>query len=138
MAQQQDNFSGIQRRLPLLAAFIILLAVALFIRLWYLQAIKGAYYHEQAESNRIRPVKLRPPRGIIYDRSGRPLVENELVFDVSLIPEDALDLDATIDKLSAIVKIPPESIRKMLEDVNAVRTTYDPVKIQEEAPWDEV
>ncbi|MCK9419900.1 MAG: penicillin-binding protein 2 [Nitrospirae bacterium] len=138
MDQQQDNLTGIQRRLPFLAAFIILLAVVLFIRLWYLQAIKGAFYHEQAENNRIRPVKLRPPRGIIYDRSGRPLVENELVFDVSLIPEDTLDLDATIEKLSAIVKIAPDSIRKVLDDATAVRTTYDPVKIREEAPWDEV
>jgi penicillin-binding protein 2 len=138
MDQQHDSAAGIQRRLPLLAAFIVLLAVVLFIRLWYLQAIKGEYYHEQAENNRIRPVKLRPPRGIIYDRSGRPLVENELVFDISLIPEDAQDLDATIEKLSAIVKISPDSIRKTLEDANEVRTTYDPVKIQEEAPWDEV
>jgi len=138
MDQQQESISGILRRLPLLAAFIILLAVLLFIRLWYLQAIKGEYYHEQAENNRIRPVKLRPPRGIIYDRSGRPLVENELVFDVSLIPEDTQNLDATIEKLSAIVKIAPDSIRKTLDDANDVRTTYDPVKIQEEAPWDEV
>jgi penicillin-binding protein 2 len=138
MDQQQDSITGILRRLPYLAAFIIFLSMVLFIRLWYLQAIKGEYYHEQAENNRIRPVKLRPPRGIIYDRSGRPLVENELVFDVSLIPEDALDLDATIEKLSAIVKIAPDSIRKVLEEANAVRTKYDPVKIQEEAPWDEV
>ncbi len=138
MDQQQDSITGILRRLPFLAAFIIFLAAVLFIRLWYLQAIKGEFYHEQAENNRIRPVKLRPPRGIIYDRSGRPLVENELVFDVSLIPEDAVDLDVTIEKLSAIVKISPDSIRKVLEDANAVRTTYDPVKIQEEAPWDEV
>ncbi len=138
MYQQQDSITGILRRLPFLAAFIIFLATILFIRLWYLQAIKGEFYHEQAENNRIRPVKLRPPRGIIYDRSGRPLVENELVFDVSLIPEDAVDLDATIDRLSSIVKISPDSIRKILEDANAVRTTYDPVKIQEEAPWDEV
>src|SRR3990172_5592796 len=138
MDQQQENFAGILRRLPFLAAFIILLAMVLFIRLWYLQAIKGEYYREQAENNRIRPVKLRPPRGIIFDRSGRPLVENELVFDISLIPEDAVDLDATIEQLSAIVKIAPDSIRKELDDAAAVRTTYDPVKIREEAPWDEV
>ena len=138
MDQQQESTSGILRRLPLLAAFIILLSAVLFIRLWYIQAVKGEYYHELAENNRIRPVKLRPPRGIIYDRSGRPLVENELVFDVSLIPEDAQNLDATIEKLSAIVKIAPDSVRKTIDDANDVRTTYDPVKIQEEAPWDEV
>jgi penicillin-binding protein 2 len=138
MYQQQDSPEEIQGRLPLLAAFIILAIVILFIRLWYLQAVKGEYYHEQAESNRIRPVMLRPPRGVIYDRSGRPLVENELVFDISLIPEDAPDLDATIEKLSAIVKITPDAIRKALEDATDVRTSYDPVKIREEAPWDEV
>jgi penicillin-binding protein 2 len=120
MDQQQESISGILRRLPLLAAFFILLSAVLFIRLWYIQAIKGEYYHEQAENNRIRPVKLRPPRGIIYDRSGRPLVENELVFDVSLIPEDALNIDATIEKLSAIVKIAPDSIRKALDDANEI------------------
>jgi penicillin-binding protein 2 len=138
MYQQQDSPEAIQGRLPLLAAFIILAIVILFIRLWYLQVVKGAYYQEQAESNRIRPVKLRPPRGVIYDRSGRPLVENELVFDISLIPEDAPDLDTTIERLSAIVKIAPDAIRKALEDESNVRTSYDPVKIREEAPWGEV
>ncbi|HUI66629.1 MAG TPA: penicillin-binding protein 2 [Nitrospirota bacterium] len=135
---QQDSPIDIQRRLPFLAAFIILFTLILFIRLWYLQAIKGEYYYDQAESNRIRPVKIRPPRGIIYDRSGRPIVENELAFDISLVPEDVQDLDATINKLSAIVKISPEAIRAALADAAPVRTKYDPVKIREEAPWDEV
>jgi penicillin-binding protein 2 len=138
MYQQQDSPEAIQKRLPLLAAFIILAIAILFIRLWYLQAVKGAYYQEQAESNRIRPVMVRPPRGVIYDRSGRPLVENELVFDISLIPEDAPDLDATIEKLSTIVKMTPKAIHKALEDSADIRTSYDPVKIREEAPWDEV
>ena len=135
---QQDSPVDIQRRLPFLAAFIILFTLILFIRLWYLQAVKGEYYHDQAESNRIRPVKIRPPRGIIYDRSGRPIVENVLTFDVSLVPEDAQDLDAIIGKLSTIVKLPPESIRTALDDAAPVRTKYEPLKIREEAPWDEV
>jgi penicillin-binding protein 2 len=135
---QQDSPVDIQGRLPFLAAFIILFTLILFIRLWYLQAVKGEYYHDQAESNRIRPVKIRPPRGIIYDRSGRPIVENVLTFDVSLVPEDAQDLDATIKKLSTIVKLHPESIRAALDDAASVRTKYEPLKIREEAPWDEV
>jgi penicillin-binding protein 2 len=135
---QQDSPVDIQGRLPFLAAFIILFTLILFIRLWYLQAVKGEYYHDQAESNRIRPVKIRPPRGIIYDRSGRPIVENVLTFDISLVPEDAQDLDATIKKLSTIVKLRPESIRAALDDAASVRTKYEPLKIREEAPWDEV
>ncbi len=135
---QQDSPAAIQGRLPLLAAFILFVLLVLFVRLWYLQAVKGDYYQEQAENNRIRSVKLRPPRGIIYDRTGRPLVENVLTFDISLVPEDAPDLDAAIEKLSAIVKINPDAIRWALEDAAFVRSKYDPIKIQEEAPWDKV
>lgn len=135
---QQDSPIDLQKRLPILAIYIVLFTLALFIRLWYLQAVKGTYYYEQAESNRIRPVKLRPPRGIIYDRTGRPIVENVLTFDISLVPEDTTDLNATIDKLSAILKVTPESIRAALDEAAPVRTKYDPVKILEEAPWDEV
>jgi penicillin-binding protein 2 len=135
---QQDSPVDIQKRLPFLAGFIVFLTLVLLIRLWYLQAVKGDYYHEQAESNRIRPVKLRPPRGIIYDRQGRPIVENVLTFDISLVPEDAPDLDATIDKLASVIKSTPAAIRAELDDAAAVRTKYEPVKIREEAPWDEV
>jgi len=135
---QEDSPAAIRRRLPLLAAFIILFVLILFVRLWYLQAVRGAYYYEQAENNRIRPVKIRPPRGIIYDRNGRPLVENVLTFDISLVPEDTLDLDATIKKLSSITKVDQNSIRQALEDASSIRTKYEPVKIKEEAPWEEV
>jgi len=138
MLHQHDNPADIQKRLPLLAIFIAVFTLALFARLWYLQAIKGDYYYEQAESNRIRPVKLRPPRGIIYDRYGRPLVENVLTFDISLVPEDAQDIESTIRKLSSIVKIDEASIRTALDDAAPVRTNYEPVKIREEAPWNEV
>jgi penicillin-binding protein 2 len=135
---QQEGPVDVQRRLPLLAVYIVLFVASLYIRLWYLQAVKGTYYYEQAESNRIRPVKLRPPRGIIYDRHGRPLVENVLTFDISLVPEDAPDLEATIGQMSRIVGIDEDSLRAALSDASEVRVKYDPVKMQEEAPWDEV
>lgn len=135
---QQDGATDLHKRLPLLAVYIILFSVTLLIRLWYLQAIKGDYYYEQAESNRIRPVKLRPPRGIIYDRNGRPLVENVLTFDISLVPEDAPELDSTISKISSLIHIDDDSIRTALNDASAVRSKYDPVKLREEASWDEV
>ena len=135
---RQDGPSDIQQRLPLLAAFIIFFAVVLFFRLWYLQVVKGATYQELAESNRIRPIKIRPPRGIIYDRNGRPMVENALTFDISIVPEDAPELEDSIAKLASIVKMKPEAIRDLLEQAESVRGKYEPVKIKEEAPWDEV
>jgi penicillin-binding protein 2 len=135
---QQDSPADIQKRLPFLAGFIIFFMIVLLVRLWYLQAVRGDYYYDQAESNRIRPVKLRPPRGIIYDRHGRPIVENVLTFDISLVPEDATDLEATIDKLASLIKMTPAAIRTALDDAASIRSKYEPIKIREEAPWDEV
>jgi penicillin-binding protein 2 len=134
----QEGPTDIQKRLPLLAIFIVAVALVLFIRLWYLQAIRGSFYYEQAESNRIRPVKLRPPRGIIYDRYGRPLVENMLTFDISLVPEDAADLEGAITKIATMAKLDPSAVRAALDDAEPIRSKYEPVKIREEATWDEV
>src|SRR5512143_2135563 len=135
---QQETPAALQRRLPFLAGFIVLFVIVLVGRLWYLQAVRGDYYQELAENNRIRPVKLRPPRGIIYDRNGRPMVENMLTFDVSIVPEDASYVDETIRRLAPIVRMKPEAIKQALDDAEAVRGKYEPVKIVEEAPWDEV
>jgi penicillin-binding protein 2 len=134
----QEGPEAVQRRLPLLISFIILFAVVLSFRLWYLQVMKGTYYNELAENNRIRPVKIRPPRGVIYDRKGRPLVENVLTFDISLVPEDTPDLDAAVERIAPIIKMRPVEIRQLLEDAAPVRSQYEPVKLREEAPWDEV
>lgn len=135
---QQDSPLEIQKRLPLLVVFIVLFAVVLIFRLWYLQIVRGDFFYEQAESNRIRPVKIRPPRGVIYDRKGRPLVENVLTFDISLVPEDAPDLDDAIARLAPIVKLKPEAIRALLSEAAPIRTKYEPVKIKEEVSWEEV
>ena len=135
---QLETPVDLQRRLPILTVFIIFFTVVLLARLWYLQAIKGDFYYEQAENNRIRPVKLRPPRGIIYDRTGRPLVENMLTFDISIVPEDTTDLEASIRSIASVVKMTPEDIHMLLDDATATRSKYEPVKIVEEATWDEV
>ena len=136
--QPQHSPAEVQKRLPLLMGFIILFAVVLFFRLWYLQVAKGAYYQELAENNRIRPVKLRPPRGIIYDRRGRPMVENVLTFDLSIVPEDAPSLEETVRRLAPIVSMRPDAIQRIIDEAEPVRGNYEPVKIREEAPWSEV
>ncbi len=134
----QDDSESIKNRLPLLAAFIVIFAAVLFFRLWYLQVVRGTYYYELAESNRIRPIKLRPPRGIIYDRNGKPLVENELTFDVSIVPEDTPSVAETARLIAPIVKMQEADILAEIEAAKAIRTKYEPVKIKEEVSWQEV
>lgn len=135
---RQEAPVDIQRRLPFFAAFIILMIIVLFVRLWFLQVVKGEYYYDLAENNRIRTIKIQPPRGVIYDRKGRPIVENVVVFDISIVPEDALDLDDAIRRLASLIKIEPARVKEAIQNAAATRLKYEPVKVKEEAPWEEV
>ena len=135
---QDTSPADIQKRLPFLAGLVIFFVVVLFVRLWFLQVVNGAYYYDLAENNQIRPIKIRPPRGVIYDRHGRPIVENVLTFDISLVPEDAPDLEETIRRLGALVRIDARSIRQALADAAPIRMKYEPVKIKEEVGWEDV
>ena len=67
------------RHLP----FYILLIFSLWllaIRLFDLTIVKGGYYRELSEGNRVKEQVLRAPRGIIYDRHGQVLARNTPVY----------------------------------------------------------
>ena len=59
-----------------LKGLLILSFLILFARLFELQIIKGNYYRNLSEGNRIRKVKIIAPRGKIYARGGEVLIGN--------------------------------------------------------------
>lgn len=60
----------------LLLFFLGLFLIILLGRLSYLQFIKGSYYRNLSDANRTRTKIIHAPRGIIFDRNGKPLVYN--------------------------------------------------------------
>ncbi|HUD09495.1 MAG TPA: penicillin-binding transpeptidase domain-containing protein [Patescibacteria group bacterium] len=85
-----------------LSGFAIFLFAVLFFRLFFLQIIQGYYYRYLSDNNRTKTVTVHAPRGIIFDRSGTPLVYNLPGFRESVngktvqIPKDqALSLIAS-------------------------------------------
>lgn len=57
--------------------FLFASFVVLFVKLFELQIIKGAYYKNLADGNRIRRVVLKAPRGEILARGGELLAKND-------------------------------------------------------------
>lgn len=55
---------------------------------FYVQIVKGDYFHNLAENNRIRIRPIAAERGIIYDRDGKQLVQNIPNFSLSIVPQD--------------------------------------------------
>ena len=59
----------------------------LSLQLFNMQVVKGDEYRERSEENHLRVAAILPPRGLIFDRNGTPLVENIGVFQASVTPE---------------------------------------------------
>lgn len=66
-------------RLFFLIIFIILFSILAF-RLFHLQIVQGSHNRELADFNRIQVKVIHAPRGVIYDRNGNILAQNEPGF----------------------------------------------------------
>ncbi|HSM18683.1 MAG TPA: penicillin-binding protein 2 [Gemmatimonadales bacterium] len=84
----------------LVGAFAILLGA--FFRL---QVIQHERYRLRAEHNRIRPVPLTPPRGLILDRHGEVIAENVPGFAVKLLASSEDSLRSVLRRVRQIVDI---------------------------------
>ena len=77
-----------EKALKLFLVFVVLILMILFLKSFDLQIIKGNYWKNLAENNRIRSYPIEPLRGIIYDRNKVPLVANVAKLDLMIIPAD--------------------------------------------------
>ena len=66
-------------------ALVIVAAVILVSRLFYIQIINKTY-RVSAANNALRPVTQYPARGLIYDRNGQLIVYNQAAYDLLVIP----------------------------------------------------
>ena len=74
---------------PRIAALLLLglAMLGLFVlRLWDVQIVRGEEYRTRADNNRLRLESVAAPRGIIYDRTGEPMVRNAPNFQIQIIP----------------------------------------------------
>jgi len=72
-------------RKGLLPAIIIISAVIILARIFYLQVV-DENLKLQAENNAIKKVFDFPERGYIYDRNGKLLVANQPSYDIMVVP----------------------------------------------------
>jgi penicillin-binding protein 2 len=72
----------------------VLLFVVLGGRLFQLQVIEGAHYAAQAVAARTIEVPIRAPRGLIFDRDGRPIAANAPSWTLYASPADLPKGDA--------------------------------------------
>jgi penicillin-binding protein 2 len=114
-------------------AFILLSLLGA--RLYYLQITKGEIYKEKAENQRVRKIPIPAPRGAIFDRNGKLLVDSRPTFSIVLSHEPikainpvdrledymqglALDRQFLLDRLNFIKKQPEFEAMVLKDNAN--------------------
>jgi penicillin-binding protein 2 len=136
---QGDDRRRVAARLGVLHLCVIAVFGALAFSFWFLQVVQRQRYLELAETNHQRTLTLRAPRGHIYDRNGKVLVENRHSFIISIDRERAQDLDRTIRLLSAVARLDTAQVKQAIERQRRQRLPrYRPYVIVEDATLEQV
>lgn len=76
----------------IIQGFIILVALVLLGKLFYIQVYNDKYF-VSANSNVLRKIYMYPARGVIMDRNNKVLVQNVPVYDLMVTPIEVKNID---------------------------------------------
>lgn len=102
-------------RAGLAAIVCLVLTAVLMARLVDLQVLNTTYYSTRADENRMRVTPVAPVRGLIHDRNGALLAQNQPAFVLEIIPEQVKDMPGLLRKLSSIVQISEQDVVRFRE-----------------------
>jgi penicillin-binding protein 2 len=115
-------------RLTVLQYVITLVFSVLAVSFWVLQVVQHAKFEELAENNHQRTLALRAPRGVVFDRDGRVLVENRHSYSISIVRERTKDINRTIRLLAAVIGWDEARVREIV-DRHRREPSYRPITI---------
>ena len=119
-------------RLNALQSVIAVVFSLLAVSFWTLQVVQHAKYEELAENNHQRTLALRAPRGLVFDRGGRVMVENRHSYSISIVREHTKDLNRTVSMLADVLRIDESYVRGIV-DRHRREPTYRPITIIQDA-----
>jgi penicillin-binding protein 2 len=126
------------KKRALISSIIVISFFAILVaRLWYLQIQEGETYAALADNNRVRYVEIAPPRGNIFDSTGKEIVTNRPSFNVVLSREDNRLDDELLKKVAAVLDV---EISTLLDRIRKMSETpgHIPIRLAEDIEWEKV
>src|SRR5580692_5688026 len=133
-AVRGEKISGI--KLAFVQYGILVMMLALAAGLWRLQVLGAANFKLLAEQNRIRKVPILAPRGKLFDRENRLIVDNYPSVSCFLIREQNHNLDADLPIIAQGLHLDLEQLRATIKHFRAA-PGYQPIPIKQEVTPDE-
>ncbi len=105
-------------------------------RMRQLQVVQSDQFRLLAEENRINIRLIAPSRGLVFDRNGVSIAENQQNYRIVMIREQAGNAEEVLDRLAGIIDMPPERRARVLKDMHQ-RSAFVPVTVAEHLTWEE-
>jgi len=129
--------SSLIRRRAFVSLLVLALAFfALLLRLYYLQVISGNGFVSKAQSNRLRPVEVPAPRGLITDRNGVILATSRALHSVAIVPgllpsarKQPTERARVLQNLATLLDIDAATIEPQIATALRRQGRYDAVPI---------
>ncbi len=119
-------------------AAVIIIGVFVFLAgaFFRLQVLSSDRYAVQSRQNRLRPVVLPAPRGLIVDRNGIVIAENVPSYTISILAPDPTAFRATLDSMATYANLEPAQLIDIVQRYE--RSPDNPVIVMRDAPFEVV
>lgn len=126
-------------RLQGLLIFFVAVGVMFFARTAQLQIFEKGIHTAAAETNRLRFLRVRAPRGIIIDRAGKALTRNIPSFQLTVnpldLPRERQQREYALARIAEMTRMPIDEVRRL---VAIVRLPVSPIVIASNLTLDDV
>ncbi|WP_292285248.1 penicillin-binding protein 2 [Marivita sp.] len=132
-----ESVRRISRRGVILGGVQLAFSAALGLRMQHLQVDQADEFRLLAEENRINIRLIPPTRGQIFDRNGMILAANELSYRITMVKEDAGNVDDVIARLSSLVELDEGELNRALTEMQR-SAPFLPVTVAERVTWEDI
>ncbi len=115
---------------------ILLMMLVLVAGLWRLQVLNVQNYRVLAEENRIRKEPILAPRGKLFDRENRLIVDNYPSVSCFLIREQKKDIEADLPLIAQGLNLDLDQLRATVHRYR-LSPGYQPIPIKDDVTADE-
>lgn len=133
----EESARKISRRALVLGAGQLAFMGLLGLRMRFMQVEQADEFRLLAEENRINIRLIPPARGLIYDRYGDIIAENEQNYGIVVVREDAGDIDETLAKISSLVEMSPDDLERAAKELKRL-SPFVPVTIADRLSWEDL
>ena len=132
-----ESFRRISRRGVILGGVQLAFAGALGFRMQHLQVDQADEFRLLAEENRINIRLIPPKRGQIFDRNGVTIAANEPSYRITIVREDAGNVDEVIARLSNLVELDEDELNRALAEMDR-SAPFLPITVAERVTWEDI